>query len=172
MGGDHLWDAIGAIGQVLGSIAVFVTLVYLSIQTNHARRESRRGLSQARAEASREVNAILFTNDKVASAWMKTSDALGMEKGFHTALIEQAKLTQEEAFYAVMFAITFWNNIRQTIPYVDESSPFERDAVEGTIRFHYGPNGSFNRLRYEGFIKRTAHLDAVRYIENLLAQPN
>ena len=26
MGGDHLWDEVGAIGQVLGSVAVFTTL--------------------------------------------------------------------------------------------------------------------------------------------------
>ena len=26
MGGDHLWDEVGAIGQVLGSVAVFITL--------------------------------------------------------------------------------------------------------------------------------------------------
>ena len=30
------WDEVGAIGQVLGSVAVFITLVYLSIQTRHA----------------------------------------------------------------------------------------------------------------------------------------
>jgi hypothetical protein len=32
MGVDHLWDAVGAIGQVLGSVAVFITLIYLAIQ--------------------------------------------------------------------------------------------------------------------------------------------
>jgi hypothetical protein len=30
MGGDHLWEAIGAAGEVLGALAVFVTLVYLA----------------------------------------------------------------------------------------------------------------------------------------------
>src|SRR5580765_3506821 len=58
-GGDSMnWDAIGAIGQVLGSIAVLITLVYLSIQTRHARSESRRALSQGRAEAVGTVNSL------------------------------------------------------------------------------------------------------------------
>ena len=35
------WDEVGAIGQMLGSLAVFITLVYLSVQTRHARSESR-----------------------------------------------------------------------------------------------------------------------------------
>jgi len=32
MGGDHLWEAIGAVGELLGALAVFVSLVYLAIQ--------------------------------------------------------------------------------------------------------------------------------------------
>lgn len=42
------WDEVGAIGQVLGSIAVFITLGYLAMQTNHARREVQRAISQSR----------------------------------------------------------------------------------------------------------------------------
>ena len=49
------WEEVGAIGQVLGSIAVFITLVYLSVQTRHARSESRRALSQGRTEAVTEL---------------------------------------------------------------------------------------------------------------------
>jgi hypothetical protein len=44
------WDAIGAIGQLLGSVAVFVTLSYLAIEVRHARSEAKRTLSQRRAE--------------------------------------------------------------------------------------------------------------------------
>ena len=29
------WEEVGAIGQVLGSIAVFVTLGYLAVQVKH-----------------------------------------------------------------------------------------------------------------------------------------
>lgn len=31
------WDAIGALGEVLGAIAVIATLLYLAVQTRHAR---------------------------------------------------------------------------------------------------------------------------------------
>jgi len=33
------WDAVGAIGEIIGAIAVVVTLVYLATQVRHARRE-------------------------------------------------------------------------------------------------------------------------------------
>ena len=40
------WDAIGALGEVLGSIAVFLTLGYLAIQVRHARDQVRHSISQ------------------------------------------------------------------------------------------------------------------------------
>jgi hypothetical protein len=49
------WDAIGAVGQVLGSIAVFVTLWYLAIQVRHARQSSQIAFSQGGAQAIREI---------------------------------------------------------------------------------------------------------------------
>jgi len=32
MGGDHLWDAIGAIAELLGALGVFGSLLYLAVQ--------------------------------------------------------------------------------------------------------------------------------------------
>lgn len=32
------WDAIGAVGEIIGAVAVLVTLIYLAIQVRHARR--------------------------------------------------------------------------------------------------------------------------------------
>src|SRR5215831_3575171 len=46
-GGDRMnWEEVGAIGQLLGSVAVFVTLVYLATQVRFARAEYMRSISQ------------------------------------------------------------------------------------------------------------------------------
>jgi len=55
------WDAIAAIGQMLGSVAVLVTLAYVAAQVHQARRETRRGLSQGRAEAVRHLRNLRIT---------------------------------------------------------------------------------------------------------------
>ena len=52
------WDAIGAIGQVLGSVAVFITLWYLAVQVSYARSETRRALGQSRADGIRDLYAL------------------------------------------------------------------------------------------------------------------
>jgi hypothetical protein len=44
------WEEVGAIGQVLGSVAVFVTLGYLAVQVRHAHEEVQRNLGKVRTD--------------------------------------------------------------------------------------------------------------------------
>ena len=56
MGGDHLWEAIGAIGEVVSAAGVIGTLIYLAIQIRANTKESR---LTATGEVSREYNSCL-----------------------------------------------------------------------------------------------------------------
>jgi hypothetical protein len=49
IGGDA-WEEVSAIGEVPGSIAVFITLGYLAVQIGHARGKMRRSISQNRSD--------------------------------------------------------------------------------------------------------------------------
>lgn len=55
------WDAIGAIGEIVGALAVVVTLVYLAIQTRH---NSKIALSSMELDLRNNFTAI---NDKLMS---------------------------------------------------------------------------------------------------------
>ena len=59
MGGDHLWDAIGAIGQAVSALA----LVFVLVQMRHAREEMRRSVTSnvrmARQTAFRRGTAMV-----------------------------------------------------------------------------------------------------------------
>jgi hypothetical protein len=59
------WDEVGAIGQVLGSVAVFVTLGYLAVQVHDARTDLRGSISQGRSEAIRG----LFLTQAAKTKW-------------------------------------------------------------------------------------------------------
>ena len=61
------WEAIGAVGESLGSIAVFVTLGYLAIQIRHARAEASRALSQGRMEANRALLSLDLEEQNLAA---------------------------------------------------------------------------------------------------------
>jgi hypothetical protein len=163
------WDEVGAIGQVLGSLAVFVTLGYLAIQVKHSRQDARRALSQGRGEANRDVLA-LQCDERINRIFERANIALGSPPfPFVSALIEQVGLTTEEATLLSWLEVTRWSYRIQIIPNADELSPMERAQFDGAIRASCGMPG-VTRLFYE-HVKPNAHPDALRYIDNLLTQP-
>jgi hypothetical protein len=164
------WEAIGAVGEVLGSLAVFITLGYLAVQIRHARSEARRALSQGRSEAHRDLLAQA-RDEAVLTATLKGEVALGAHPApFQAALMDQAGLTYEEAFRVMNMNIAWWTYFLQIVPYVDELPPIERTAFENRVRGAYGRPG-VSRLFFETYLKSSAHPNALRYVESVLAKP-
>lgn len=162
------WDAIGAIGEWLGALAVFVTLVYLAIQVRHARSEARRALSHDRGEALRSVLSRQF-DERVNRVSVAAEAALGAQQSaFVTALQEETGLSEQDAMLLLWDQITWWNYYLQIIPKVDELPPMERAQFDVPIA-RYGRPG-VARLFYETYIRQFGHPDAIRYIEGVLAR--
>jgi hypothetical protein len=161
------WEALGAIGETLGAAAVFVTLAYLAVQVRHARRETQRALSQGRGEAIRSLQA-LFCDERINRVHVKANVALGSTPNPVVAtLVNQAGLTREEAQLLVVAEVSFWSYVIQIIPNIDELSAIERTQFEIGVRARLlAPVG---RLYYE-FQKDTAHPDAIRYVDGVLAR--
>jgi hypothetical protein len=67
------WDAIGAIGQVLGSLAVCVTLGYLATQVRQARRQMQRAATDNRAATVRQLMLTQLTNERRMSIFEKVT---------------------------------------------------------------------------------------------------
>ena len=162
------WEEVGAIGQVLGSVAVFITLVYLAIQTRHARSESQRAVSQGRGEAGRDLYAQL-SDERINRLHVKADAALGGQPApFVSALMEKAGFTREEATLMLWIQVQSWNYRVQVIPNLPKLLPSERVQFEIGMR-SYGRPGIF-RLFYET-VSVDTHPDVIRYVDNLLAQP-
>jgi len=165
------WDAIGAIGQMLGSVAVLVTLAYLAVQVRHARREVQRSVGQGRSEGVRELALNRANNQWLAINYEKANAGLGGGplNPFVTTLMERSGLTAEAAWALWWEQLAWWQIRSQTIAYVDETPAAERTRFDGTLRREYG-SVPVPRLWYET-AKRAMNPDAVRYIDNLFAQP-
>jgi len=162
------WSAIGAIGELVGALAVVVTLVYLAAQIKHARADSRKALSQGRVEGMRELFA-LATDERINRVATKTTEALGARQPpFGSALIEQVGLTKEEAFLLFNFHLAWWNTVVQIIPNVDELPETERRQFDGGILGRYAQNTA-GALFFET-MKPGAHPDVVAYVEGILEQ--
>ena len=166
------WDAVGAISQAVGSLAVFATLVYLAIQVRHARREMQRALSQGRGEAVRSLQFLRVDDAKtLIGAYRKAGAALGEHPNpFIARMIDEVGLDDVEAWMVFSEQVAMWNYRVQTMQYADELSPIDRQAFEAHLRFTFGPPG-VGRVFYETFVKTSQHPDAIRYVESVLSKP-
>jgi hypothetical protein len=63
------WEAIGAVGEILGALGVVVTLVYLARQIRQNTRVSRADMTKDLYLASRSAILDLASNDRLAELW-------------------------------------------------------------------------------------------------------
>lgn len=65
------WDALGAIGELLGSLLILVTLVYLAIQTRSISKQNQAEARYAFVEAMAEINMVIAQSTPTASIWRR-----------------------------------------------------------------------------------------------------
>jgi hypothetical protein len=85
------WDAISAVSQLVGSIAVVVSVLYLAVQLRSSTRVARVAAMDAASAALRDVTKPLMENAELARLWrigLENLDALSPEdqaRFFHVA---------------------------------------------------------------------------------------
>lgn len=65
------WEALGAVGELLGSLLVLVTLIYLAVQTRGISRQSRAEARYAFVDAVGEINMAIARDKDTACVWRK-----------------------------------------------------------------------------------------------------
>jgi hypothetical protein len=65
------WDAIGAIGELTGSVVVFATLLYLAVQTRNINKQSQAEARYAFVNAMSEINLVVAQSKQTASVWRR-----------------------------------------------------------------------------------------------------
>ena len=70
------WDAVGAIGEILGAAAVVATLAYLAIQVRYAKNAAADVNRLSRAEGVREMISAQKTVDGLMDAWVRAEGSV------------------------------------------------------------------------------------------------
>ena len=63
------WDAISAVSQLIGSVAVVISVLYLAVQLRSSTRVARVAAMDAAAAALRDVTKPLMENAELARLW-------------------------------------------------------------------------------------------------------
>ena len=65
------WEALGAMGEVLGSLLVLATLIYVAIQTRNINKQSQAEARYAFVDAVADINMVIAQNKETASVWRR-----------------------------------------------------------------------------------------------------
>jgi hypothetical protein len=166
------WDAIAAVGQVLGSIAVLVTLVYLAMQTSHASVEARRSFLEAHLMGVTQRMNSLATHEHVSRLMLQARLALNAEPPiFVQRLVERAGMTMEDALIVYWDISSAWMNSLQFLGRFSRMTADERLEYEWPFIMLY-KHDPVGQLWWES-VKPNFSLGApsqARYVEELLAR--
>jgi len=64
------WDAIGAIGEIVGAVAVIVTLVYLAIQVRQNTAQSRASSHHAISDSLNQINLLFAQSTEISALFL------------------------------------------------------------------------------------------------------
>ena len=68
------WDALGAIGEIVGAIAVVATLAYLAVQIRQNNKLSQTTAVQAVSQQNLDFLGMLATNPDLGELWFKGAE--------------------------------------------------------------------------------------------------
>lgn len=97
------WDAIGAVGEILGALAVFCTLVYLAVQIRQNTNAVRASGVDAAISKVNDVREALFSNEQLTKIYVQGSkdpESLDEEAIFRYRLLVHNILLAESNVYA------------------------------------------------------------------------
>jgi len=140
MGGDHLWEAIGAVGEIVGAVAVVVTLGYLAAQI---RAETHRAQLQAQRERTRrisDINLLMADSDHLPGLLIKLSSHGSADSSAWKSVSEAANLDPEDAFRYAQLRQASLRGMQETIldPTLDASS---KTTTSRTLRLFLAQEG-------------------------------
>ena len=99
------WDALGAVGEIVGAVAVVATLVYLSIQIRQNTKSERASALDASISAFSAVRESTYVNPELSALYLKGSKS-------------PSTLNEEEAFRYRLFMhniiLSFWHMFTQS----------------------------------------------------------
>lgn len=128
---------LGSYGEFIGSLAILVTLVYLSIQVRQARVQTQVNDRQTREFAIRDFQLNLAGSDGLATALARAREAVGEEmgRGFVQKLVDQG-VAHEDAIRVFALYTAEYRNYANT--YYTSRDEQQREANDWSTQFTYG----------------------------------
>lgn len=112
------WEAMGAIGEIVGAIAVLATIFYLSIQVGQNTRMVRSSIKEQRTASSQHAISLMMDCSGILAKF-QSGEELIPEELIRIRLAFQASIRGFETYYYQyrkgLFDKSEWEGIRNTM---------------------------------------------------------
>ncbi len=102
------WDAISAISQLVGSIAVVLSVLYLAVQVHRSTRVAKLATQDAAATALREVTKPFMENAELERIWRVGLEDIGALSIEETGALFSCCLSILESVRDDSFSLCLW----------------------------------------------------------------
>ena len=132
------WDAVGAVGEIIGALAVLVTLVYLATQIRQANEISNYNGAKEVINQFNVLNSMVANNHSLRASLMKSGE-----------------LSEDEAEQVYNFAIMFCN------VWLSSQSAHNNGQLDDVLYSAAAKDVHVELERWPNF-----HIGATRWLEN------
>ena len=158
------WEAIGAIGEITGAIAVVITLIYLASQVRHAKNAA---ADTNRLERSRGVREM-FLESATNKEFRDTLTKGFMTTQYYEQLSERLEMTpQEAASFDWAMLYWFWLHWGQ---YVSTTSDSDLKELRHLINYFYRHPNVRYAWENSPWARPALETEFVRFVDEILAE--
>jgi hypothetical protein len=160
------WDAIGAIGEIVGAAAVVLTLGYLALQIRHSKQATTDSNRIARSNGVREWLLVMASNDRLRESW----DAFTNMNDFHMETSKQFGVEVDVASRAHYAAVYFfWLHWGQYASTMDEG---DRQELQNLIQTWYATAPIKYQWDNSPIAKPIMHKPWIDFVDSVLHESN
>lgn len=150
------WDAIGAVGEIIGALAVLATLVYLAIQIRQNTGALRAAALNSSIQAASLIRSEMFTSEELSELFLLGSRS-------PEALTEVQAYRYRNMVSNMLWAI--WNFYSQ-YQYADLSDEAWESQKHVIVRILRSPGGA----HYWAEFKQEFEAEFVEVVDRILAE--
>ena len=162
------WEAISAVGELLGAIAVLITLIYVAYQVRNARKELQQTVLGNRDVAVRELMFELIRNPLLNAADAENAFKFrNKPRAVHARMKEITNWPDEKVVAFSNYQVAWWFHRVQTVRDISELSTAQKNDFDSNIVVSY--SDGLEKAWWEEFKKGRPPGDpTVRYCEEVL----
>lgn len=160
------WEAVGAVGEILGAFAVVATLIYLASQVKHAKEAAADINRIARATGVREFNLAMAANDDLRNSVNKVmgGDKYIAEMAAHLG-VSEADMSRTESANVHWF----WLHWGQ---YASTTNEGDLAELRNLIAGFYSNAGVRVSWEQSPYARPILDPDFVSFVDQILAEQN